>query len=78
MFALTEAILLLKSMSVEDEDQRFLLSEMVRCITLVDLRRSGQGVVSESTRTSLNIRLPQKLLTSYCSTISTFGTIAGT
>ena len=30
MFALTEAILLLKSMGVQDEDQRFLLSEMVR------------------------------------------------
>ena len=30
MFALTEAILLLKSMGVKDEDQRFLLSEMVR------------------------------------------------
>jgi len=30
MFVLTEAILLLKSMGVEDEDQRFLLTEMVR------------------------------------------------
>lgn len=30
MFILTEAILLLKSMGVEDEDQRFLLNEMVR------------------------------------------------
>lgn len=30
MFILTEAILLLKSLSVEDEDQRFLLNEMVR------------------------------------------------
>lgn len=30
MFILTEAILLLKSMSVEDDDQRFLLNEMVR------------------------------------------------
>jgi|AntRauTorcE11897_2_1112592.scaffolds.fasta_scaffold02731_2 hypothetical protein len=30
MFILTEAILLLKSLSVEDEDQQFLLSEMVR------------------------------------------------
>ncbi|MBV1952667.1 MAG: hypothetical protein KUG64_10805, partial [Cycloclasticus sp.] len=30
MFILTEAILLLKSMAVEDEDQRFLLNEMVR------------------------------------------------
>ena len=30
MYILTEAILLLKSMSVDDEDQRFLLNEMVR------------------------------------------------
>ncbi len=30
MFVLTEAILLLKSMCIEDEEQRFLLSEMVR------------------------------------------------
>ncbi len=30
MFILTEAIMLLKTMSVDDEDQRFLLNEMVR------------------------------------------------
>ena len=30
MYILTEAILLLKTMNVEDEDQRFLLNEMVR------------------------------------------------
>lgn len=46
MFALTEAILLLKSMSVEDEDQRFLLSEMVRYYDHPSVGVSGFGTMN--------------------------------